>query len=105
MDGTGISWFLANTPVASVLFLLIIAVAGLFALAIRHERKCEALREKEIDEGAAFRREVRREFKEIRDLQADLRTSLARIEGCIQRDLEIHPPARPGRSQATKSAA
>lgn len=83
MDGTGISWFLAHTPATSVLFLLILAVAALFALCIRHERKCERMREKEAAHGAAFRKEVRGEFKQVRDRQAEQRETLARIEGRI----------------------
>ena len=81
MDGTGIAWFVEHTPVASVLFVLAVAVIGLFAVMWRHERKCERTREKDATAAAEFRKEVRGEFRELRDEQAHQGQTLGRIEG------------------------
>lgn len=84
MDGTGVTWFLENTPGDSVSFLLFLGLAGAFLLSWRHERKCEALRQKQLDEGASFRKEVRAEFEKLHAKDADFGASLARIEGWLE---------------------
>ena len=62
-------------------FLMIVAMRALFALTLRHERRCERLREKEMEEARKYRRETRDEIKDLRLLCGQIETSVARLEG------------------------
>lgn len=84
MDGTGLTWFLENTPTASLTFLLFIGLALAFWLVLKHERKCESLRQEQVKTDASFRKEVRSEFGKLHEKDAEFGASLGRIEGYME---------------------